>query len=72
MAFTDQDRKTLEGIDKILTGDPSNREDLGLLGDVKENTGFRKQHEKYTYKLNWTLVLALIGLCTAIIAQGFN
>ena len=70
MAFTDADRATLESIGKILTGDPANREDLGLLGDVKENTGFRKRHEKFTYKLNWTLFIAFLGLCGAVIAQG--
>ena len=42
---------------KLLEGDPSNRHDLGLIGDVKKNSSFRRQAQK----MFWTIFLLMIG-----------
>lgn len=55
--FNQDDRNLLTSLAKLLMGDPEDREDLGLVGDVKENSQFRRTATKVV----WALVLAIIG-----------
>lgn len=55
----------IHGLSIVIRGDPDKREDLGLLGDVKDNTKFRK----LTEKIVWVLAIAVIGAWGTIAAQ---
>ena len=68
MAFTQPDRDMLTAVFKAVFGDQENRKDLGLVGDVKENTKFRHT----TARANWILLIALLTMCGTIIAGYFN
>ena len=55
----------LRALVMMIRGDPENREDLGLLGDVLENSQFRRTATKVV----WLLVVATIGAWGTIVAQ---
>ncbi len=55
----------LKSLCHLIRGNPDNREDLGLLGDVHENTKFRK----IAVRFMWILVVAVMSLWGTIIAQ---
>ncbi len=44
-------------LSKLLEGDPANRHDLGVIGDVKKNSSFRRQAQKMV----WTIFLLMVG-----------
>ena len=62
------DRSMLTAIHRVVMGDPEDRHDLGLVGDVAENTKFRK----IASKINWILLVAVLSLTTAVIAQSLK
>ncbi|KKL89955.1 hypothetical protein LCGC14_1909500 [marine sediment metagenome] len=55
----------LRALGMLIRGDPEDREDLGLLGDVRENSQFRRT----AMKVVWLLVVAIIGAWGTIVAQ---
>lgn len=55
----------VESLCRLIRGDPDDHEDLGLIGDVRNNTKFRKDAVKF----KWILIVALVGLWGTIIAQ---
>ena len=65
MAFNEPDRKLLKALARVLMGDPEDRNDLGLVGDVKENSQFRRS----LTELGWILVpLMIVTLGTTLFA----
>jgi len=52
----------------ILEGDPKDRSDSGMVGDVKDNTRFRLS----STKVIWTLVLSMVGAYGIILAQALT
>ena len=48
--------KELKRIGKIIEGDPENRNDDGVTGDVKQNTQFRKSIQRFA----WIIVTAMM------------
>ena len=66
MAITNkQIWEELRALGVLIRGDPESREDLGLLGDVLENSQFRRT----ATKMVWVLVVAILGAWGTIIAQ---
>ena len=63
--FNQDDRNLLKALARVLMGDPENREDLGLVGDVKDNSQFRRM----AIKIVWVLVLTIIGTWGTMAAQ---
>ncbi|KKK74766.1 hypothetical protein LCGC14_2880480 [marine sediment metagenome] len=63
--FNQEDRNLLRSLAHVIMGNPKNREDLGLVGDVKENSQFRRTATKVV----WALVLAIIGTWGTMTAQ---
>ena len=63
--FNQDDRNLLKALAKVLMGDPENREDLGLVGDVRENSQFRRM----AIKIVWVLVFTIIGTWGTMAAQ---
>lgn len=55
----------VESLCRLIRGDPDDHENMGLIGDVHENTKFRK----LATKLTWLLIVAMVGLWGTIIAQ---
>ncbi len=55
----------LRGLSTLIRGDPENREDLGILGDVRENSQFRRSATRVV----WVLVFAIVGAWGTIVAQ---
>lgn len=53
-------------LSELIDGDPNDRHDDGILGDVKENTVFRKSMNKFF----WLLVAMLLMGNTPIIFYG--
>ena len=47
----------IQRFSKLLEGDPANRHDLGVIGDVKKNSSFRRQAQK----MFWTIFLLMVG-----------
>ena len=55
----------VESLCRLIRGDPDDHEDLGLIGDVHDNTKFRKDMTKF----KWYFIVAILALCGTIIAQ---
>lgn len=55
----------VESLCRLIRGDPDDHENMGLIGDVHENTKFRKIATRFT----WVLIVAIIGLWGHLIAQ---
>lgn len=49
----------------LIRGKPNDHEDMGLIGDVHDNTKFRKDATKF----KWIFIVAILALCGTIIAQ---
>lgn len=60
-----QIQQELKNLIRTIRGDPDEHEDMGLIGDVHDNTKFRKDAMKF----KWILIVAMIGLSGTIIAQ---
>jgi len=57
--------ESLESLNNLIRGEPDDHEDMGLIGDVRNNTHFRKIAVKFT----WFLVIAVLALWGNLIAQ---
>ncbi len=68
MAFTDKDRTMLTDVYNAIFGKPNDRHDLGVIGDVKMNTEFRKS----VSKRNWITFVAFLAMIGAVIAQNLE
>ncbi len=55
----------MKSLIKTIRGDPDDHEDMGLIGDVHDNTKFRRHATKFT----WILIVAILALWGTIIAQ---
>ena len=55
----------VESLCRLIRGDPDDHEDMGLVGDVHDNTKFRKDVTKF----KWYFIIAMLALCGTIIAQ---
>ena len=55
----------LKSLCNLIRGDPDDHEDMGLIGDVHDNTKFRKDATKF----KWIFIVAMLALCGTIIAQ---
>lgn len=55
----------VESLCRLIRGDPDDHEDMGLIGDVHDNTKFRKHATKFT----WVLIVAVLALWGNLIAQ---
>ena len=55
----------LKSLCSLIRGDSDDHEDMGLIGDVRNNTKFRKDATKF----KWILIVAMVGLWGTIIAQ---
>jgi len=55
----------LKSLCRLIRGDPDDHEDMGLIGDVHDNTKFRR----HTIKFAWVLIVAILGLWGHLIAQ---
>lgn len=55
----------MKSLIKTIRGDQDDHEDMGLIGDVHDNTKFRKDAMKF----KWILIVAMVGLSGTIIAQ---
>ncbi len=55
----------LKSLCNLIRGDPDDHEDMGLIGDVHDNTKFRQ----HTAKFAWVLIVAILGLWGHLIAQ---
>lgn len=55
----------LKSLCNLIRGDPDDHEDMGLVGDVRNNTSFRKDATRF----KWILIVAMVGLWGTIIAQ---
>ena len=59
----------LRGLSKLIRGDPDNREDLGLLGDVLENSQFRRGAAKFLWLLIPLIVITWGTMAFQLITQ---
>ncbi len=57
--------KELKSLCSLIRGDPDDHEDLGLVGDVHDNTKFRRDATKF----KWIFIVTMLALCGTIIAQ---
>ncbi len=57
--------KDMKSLIKTIRGDPDDHEDMGLIGDVHDNTKFRRT----TTRFLWILIVAMTGLWGTVIAQ---
>lgn len=55
----------LKSLCNLIRGDPDDHEDMGLIGDVQNNTKFRKD----TTRFKWILIVAMVGLWGTVVAQ---
>lgn len=55
----------LKSLCNLIRGDPDDHEDMGLIGDVHDNTKFRRT----TTRFLWVLIVAMAGLWGTVIAQ---
>ena len=55
----------LKSLCTLIRGAPDDHEDKGLIGDVHDNTKFRKDATKF----KWIFIVAMLALCGTIIAQ---
>lgn len=60
-----QVQQELRSLIKTIRGDPNNYKDIGLIGDVHNNTKFRKDMTKF----KWYFIVAMLALWGTIIAQ---
>ncbi len=57
--------KDVASLISLIRGDPDDHEDMGLIGDVHNNTKFRKDVTKF----KWYFIVTILALCGTIIAQ---
>lgn len=55
----------IRSIKMLLTGDPADHDDLGLVGAVHDNTRWRLSFTK----LAWVIIVAVFGTWGTIVAQ---
>ena len=55
----------LKSLCSLIRGNPDDHDDLGLIGDVRNNTKFRRT----TTRFLWVLIVAMVGLWGTIVAQ---
>ncbi len=65
MITNEQIWEAVQSLTETIRGRSGDHEDLGLLGDVHDNTRFRK----IAVRFMWILVVAMVSLWGTIIAQ---
>ncbi len=65
MITNEQIWEAVQSLTDTIRGRPGDHEDLGLLGDVHDNTKFRKDATKF----KWIFIVTMLALCGTIIAQ---